>query len=447
MRRLGLLLLASCAAHEPPLRADVASTSAAPAPVASAPAPDPRKASVLLAHIAKVLDQAGTLRGLPAKRPVKGAVLSRPELLAQLKKHVQEEVPHEAIVREGDALKLAGVLDKGLDYEGIMFRLLEEQLAGFYSPQDETMSLAGDLDEDMADATLIHELIHALQDQYFDLKPGSKYHPGQSDLAFAHSALAEGDATSAMTDFMLGGAAKQMVPTEKSEATMTLAMQSAMPDFAPVILQRSLVAPYVTGLRFVNAQRRKSGWESVNAAWKDPPKTSEQILHPDKYDKREPELMVPAPSLQAFGPGWIRDDDDTSGELGYLLVLESWLGHRRAAELVQGWGGDRSATLREGATGSVALIEHLRFDADARPQATKLTQAVAKAWAATETKGPGGVVAFCKERVDLGPEAIAANAQTGDVVMVFGPTDTKAWVSKGTCAAALAAARSTLAGP
>ncbi len=446
MKRFALLLLAGCAAREPPPHADMAT----PLPTASAPvtsAPRARKASVLLAHIARVLDQAAALRGLPAKRPVKGAVLSRLELLAQLKKHVQEEVPHEAIVREGDALKLAGVLDKNLDYEAIMFRLLEEQLAGFYSPQDETMSLASDLDEDMADATLIHELIHALQDQYFDLKPGSKYHPGQSDFTFAHSALAEGDATSAMTDFMLGGGATPAVPSEKAETAITLAMQSAMPDFAPVILQRSLVAPYVTGLRFVNAQRRKGGWEAVNAAWKDPPKTSEQILHPEKYALREPALVIPAPPLSAFGSAWVRDDDDTSGELGYLLVLESWLGHRRAGELAQGWGGDRSAMLRDGGTGAIAMIEHLRFDADARSQATKLTQAVAKAWSATDTKLPGGLIASCKERSDLGPKAIVANAKTGDVVLVFGPTDTKAWSSKGTCAMALAAAQATLAGP
>lgn len=451
MKRLALLMLAACTAQHAP-RAEVAMVPVSAAP-ASTPAPsqkvDSRKAGVLLEHIQRVLEQAGTLRGLPPKRPVTGAVLTRPELLAALKAHVQREVPHEAIVREGNALKLAGVLDKQLDYETIMFRLLEEQLAGFYSPNDETMSLAGDLDEDMADATLIHELIHALQDQYFDLKPGSKYRPGQSDRSFAHSALAEGDATSAMTDFMMGSGT-QSVPSEKVEAAMTAAMLTSMPDFAPAVLQRSLVAPYVTGLRFVNAQRRKGGWDAVNAAWKAPPLTSEQILHTDKYEAHEPALEVPAPSATAFGPGYVREDDDSSGELGYQLVLESWLGHRRAAELARGWGGDRSAMLRESGSGAIAMIEHLRYDADMHPQALKLARAVGKAWGATQIEIPsakGAFAAFCKERPDLGPAVILARTspKSGDVVMSFGPTDPSSWTSKGTCTQAIAAAHSVLA--
>ena len=57
-----------------------------------------------------------------------------------------------------------------------------------------------------ADATLWHELVHSLQDQHFDLKPHSKYEAGKSDEQAAFSALAEGDATSAMADVMIAGA-------------------------------------------------------------------------------------------------------------------------------------------------------------------------------------------------------------------------------------------------
>lgn len=443
------LALVSCAAHVTPVADPVPLPEPAPAPaiVAKKP-PESKKEAALLQRFAQVLEKAAALRGLSAKHPVAGAVLTRPELLAQLKAHVLKEVPHEAIVREGNALKLTGAIPKDVDYESIMFRLLEEQLAGFYSPEDETMSLAGDLEDEMADATLLHELIHALQDQHFDLKPQSKYKPGQSDRSFARSALAEGDATSAMTDFMLGdrGAGAPRVPSVEVESTMTLAMQSAMPDFAPVILQRSLVAPYVTGLRFVNARRRSGGWAAVDAVWKNPPLTSEQILHDDKYAAHEPEISVPAPEAASMGAGYVRDDEDTNGEEGMQLLFGAWLGHSRGAELARGWGGDRSALFRHETTGALGLVEHLRYDADARPQAKKLAEALGKAWSA-EASSSNGIVAFCKERADLGPAAVVArsSAKAGDVVMVFGSTLPGTWKSSGTCAAALATARLELA--
>lgn len=446
MKRALALLFCGCTPHVAPMP-DPAPPRAPSPMVVQKKKPESAKESALLRRIAEVLEKAGSLRGLPAKRPVVGAVLDRGELLAKLKAHVLKEVPHEAIVREGDAMKLAGVVPKDIDYEAIMFRLLEEQLAGFYAPEEETMSLAGDLDEDMADATLLHELIHALQDQHFDLKPQSKYKPGQSDRSFARSALAEGDATSAMADFMMGAAGSTpSVPSAEVEKTMTLAMQTAMPDFAPVILQKSLVAPYVTGLRFVNAQRRKGGWAAVDAVWKNPPVTSEQILHDEKYLAHEPELVVAAPEASSLGPGFVREDADTSGEEGIRLTFEAWLGHRKGSELARGWGGDRSAFLRHETTGAIALVEHLRYDADARAQAALVAEAVGKAWAATEAsaaRSKRDIIAFCKERPDLGPAAIVArsSAKAGDVVMVFGPAKTGSWSSQGSCAMALAAAR------
>ena len=439
--------LAACSARVAPAPAADPVPLPPPEKVVVQKKPETRKESALLRRIAQVLDQTAALRELPAKRPVVGAVLSRPDLLAQLKAHVLKEVPLEAIVREGNAMKLAGVIPKDIDYQSIMFRLLEEQLAGFYSPEDETMSLAGDLDEEMADATLLHELVHALQDQYFDLKPGAKYKPGQSDRSFARSALAEGDATSAMTDFMTGHVGgKRGVPSEQVENTITLAMQSSMPDFAPVILQKSLISPYVNGLRFVNALRRRGGWQAVDATWKNPPVTSEQILHFEKYLAHEPELAVAPPAAASVGAGYVLDDADTSGEEGMRLMFESWLGHKKGTELARGWGGDRSAMVHHESSGAIAIVEHLRYDADARAQALLLARAVGKAWGVTETRSTGAgsdLVAFCKERPDLGPAAVVTKraGAPGDVVFVFGPTKADGWVSQGTCAAALATAR------
>ena len=121
-------------------------------------------------------------------------------LIARVKAHVDREVPPEAIRHEGLELQLFGFVPVGVDYEAETFKLLQAQLAGFYEETDGTMYMAGDLDEMTADATLSHELVHALQDQRWNLGSLSRYRPGEDDRTSALAALAEGDATSAMAD-------------------------------------------------------------------------------------------------------------------------------------------------------------------------------------------------------------------------------------------------------
>ena len=73
------------------------------------------------------------------------------------------------------------------------------------------MYLASDLVDRAADATLAHELVHALQDQYYDLGSRLVYRAGANDEQSAFQALAEGDATSAMMDFMFAESGRRAI--------------------------------------------------------------------------------------------------------------------------------------------------------------------------------------------------------------------------------------------
>src|SRR5262249_4104934 len=132
----------------------------------------PSKEESLIAH---ALREVALVRGLAPKHPVPGRVLARDALIDRVKEHVAREIPPEAIRQEGLLLQLLGLLPEKFDYAAETFALLEAQLAGFYEPADETMYMAADLDGDNAEATLAHELVHALQDQHFDLKARGKY--------------------------------------------------------------------------------------------------------------------------------------------------------------------------------------------------------------------------------------------------------------------------------
>ena len=90
---------------------------------------------------------------------------------------------------------------------------------------------------------------------------------------------------------------------------------------------------------------KQGGWESVSAAYKNLPKSSEQILHAEKYAADEAPQKVSVRDLSAsLGRGWRMADNDVQGEWGCYILLDEFLQaidvSKRAAA---GWGGDRYA--------------------------------------------------------------------------------------------------------
>ena len=87
-----------------------------------------------------------------------------------------------------------------MNYKEFALKLLAEQIQGFYDPQTKTLFIASWISADEQKPVMVHELDHALQDQYFDLEKICKddllLH--NDDRALAHQALFEGDATIVM---------------------------------------------------------------------------------------------------------------------------------------------------------------------------------------------------------------------------------------------------------
>jgi hypothetical protein len=419
---------------------------APPAPAGPAAAPTPEAGRDLPSDeglIARMLKRVETARGLTATKAVPGVRLPRGELIAHVKAHVARELPGEAIRDEGLALQLFGFIPTQFDYEAAEYRLLEEQLAGYYEPSDGTMYMASDLPDEEASATLAHELVHALQDQHWDLESRSKYLPGAGDQMEAVSCLAEGDATSAMFDIMIERAAPGMnknaadIPDDLFVTQIREGMNQGLGSDAPAVMRTSLIAPYIYGTLFINRLRRRGGWAAVNRAWDDAPVTSEQILHLEKWDAREPALKVPPPTFAALGAGWRLIDEDSQGELGTRIAFEQWMAPALAAKASGGWGGDRGVLV--GNADSVAFAWRVRYDPDrpaddrARRAFLALAPALEAALGPATTSDPTFV---CRERKDRGPMAVARDGS--DLLMVLGParTTAPAWTSGGDCALA-----------
>jgi hypothetical protein len=328
----------------------------------------PENVKALTAEIWQLASQA---RRLTPKEPVKLAVLAPNDLVGVVKKHVAAEVPPEVIRGEGRCYAALGLVPYDYDYEAETYLMLEDELAGLYIPEDKTMYVAKGLAGADLEATLSHELVHALQDQYFSVGKKMKYEPGASDALGAMQALAEGDATSAMIDELVladGGAEalahksavdiadKDAEDLSKDDGKKKLAHKT------PRFLALGLVAPYADGMRFVNGLRRRGGWKAVDAAWAKPPTTSEQILHLEKYDLAEPAVVVGSSTAVALGPGWKMTFDDVFGEAEGRLALAEWLDLASSKRAAKGWGGDRVTLFEEGEKRAVAW--RIFFDDD-----------------------------------------------------------------------------------
>jgi hypothetical protein len=108
---------------------------------------------------------------------------------------------------------------------------------------------------------------------------------------------------------------------------------------APVILSETMIFPYLRGLVFCAYLTNDGGWKALDAAYREPPLSTEQVLHPEKYSaKPDPPTLVDLGPIDA-GCGWTEAGRNVLGEMQIGVMLRRH-GGKAAAE---GWDGDRFA--------------------------------------------------------------------------------------------------------
>jgi len=329
-------------------------------PVASAtPAPSGNTSAVYRA----IEDQVVEERGLPAKKRLEPEVLSEAEVKKRIKEQFAKDNPADEIAVAGETLKALGLLPADASLGDLYVDLLGSQVAGFYDPETKEMvvvSKSGTIGGPEK-VTFAHEFTHALQDQSFGLEGIDVDAVGQGDRSLGRLALVEGDATLLMTRWL----ASNLAAAELRELLQIDPEAQAQLLRMPAILRESLLFPYQQGLMFVNGIWAKGGWEAVDAAYGRLPDSTEQILHPEKYQAGEKPVDVPLDAdalAKAMGSGWSGTPEDTLGEFQLSIWLkENGVKALAAGDAAKGWGGDRLAYLR-GPDGAHALALATTWD-------------------------------------------------------------------------------------
>ena len=304
----------------------------------------------------RVAEGTAAIRELPLAGEIVESFQTQAELAADLPAQIDEEYPVEEA--EGDARAWAafGLIPPGTDLRRLYTDLLAEQVAGYYDPEtDEMVIVTGSGFDALAEYTYSHEVVHALQDQHLgldELLDGTAART--DDAALAVTSLYEGDAMAASTEYLFFDPA---LAARMAGSLLTAAPETPLLDAAPPVLVLWFLFPYLAGQPFVEAVRADGGWAAVDAAYADPPASSEQILHPEKYLEGEAPLAVALPDLApTLGEGWAVIDENVVGELqtaAILADLEPGQGLSRvtggldlpeaATDAAAGWGGDRYA--------------------------------------------------------------------------------------------------------
>lgn len=319
----------------------------AASPMALKPSGTDKYCDIAFASIAA----ASEIRLLPKKHDVPCLVRDKESVRANLLSLVQEKTPPLKIKYEGLTLKTLGFIPEDFDYERGIIDLYVSQLGGYYDPGHKYFVMASWMPDVLQTPIAVHELTHALQDQYFDLEKFVDSKLESTDLLLARSALVEGDATAVMLDYARKRAGQDAIATDPNVESVMLqnviggAFASSMAG-VPLSLQLTLLFPYTSGLRFVHTLLRKGGYAAVNEAFRDPPRATTEILHPERYLSIRGTLREFSDAELIAGHNGKVVYRDTLGEFAISTLLAMHLPDKtEAVSAATGWAGDRLVAL------------------------------------------------------------------------------------------------------
>ena len=297
--------------------------------------------------VVDLVTDVARIRRLSPLRPVHVRLQRAKDLRESVRRDLADGVASGAYARRARAWGKVGLVPWGFDLAEWERRTYSDDPAGYYTTAERRLYIVdraafrSDVGEIWGAITgrdpvygeaLAHEVAHALVDQHHDL---DRLLEGKlsSDVELAHRALAEGDATRVGFEWTGGGsfAGHLDAIAPRFEALSA----DGTPDW--LLLRTSL--PYLAGGRIVERLHRRGGWRAVDAAYDDPPTSSEQLLHPARYPSDRPTVVTlpAAPLGDATGR---RILDDTLGELGMRCVLRRHLDRALSDRAAAGWDGD-----------------------------------------------------------------------------------------------------------
>jgi len=301
--------------------------------------------------------QVSQIRGLQALNEPELKLLDHASLTAYLADQFEHDyLPSE---RESDQKEfvLLGLLKPTDNLVQIQLNLLSDQVIGVYNSETKALFVVADQagfgpGERM---TYAHEFNHALQDQYYDLNTIAPKHPVSNDRSLAVHALIEGDAIMLQTLW----AQSNLTQDDLTQLARSSAGSDDSLARVPLVVRTELLFPYIDGFNFVRQAYRQGGndYAVLDDLFKNPPESTAQLLHPEKYQNRVQPVDVQLGDVSTrLGLDWRKIGSGVLGELDTRIMLEQWgTDHSAASRTAAGWAGDQWQLVEKAGRSAIVL--------------------------------------------------------------------------------------------
>ncbi len=362
-------------------------------------------------ELAQTIPRIEQSTGLKFKQRPRVELRSKEQVRDFLIKKFDEETPSKELAGEEAAYKLFGMLPESLDLRKFFLAVLTEQVIGYYDPKAKVLYVVQGADEATVAITLTHELVHALQDQYVNLDSLQKG-TSDNDRLTAAQAVIEGEAQYEQLSIMLGGSSNIALRVGGRDRIREMIRdnQSAMPVFAtaPMVIQESLLFPYLSGADFVQRFKEKNANANPLTSI---PRSTEQILHSAAYFSATPD----EPSVLTLPPprGVTKMYENDLGEFGIrLLIYQHVKDEKLAARAAAGWDGDRYVVVQSNGGRGIVWVSVWDTTLEAAEFSDALIRTTSKRTGMAERSEPGGGASFHPERrtVSIFPRVVGGRA-------------------------------------
>ena len=374
----------------------------APALLGQSQAQPPDSSRALEALAAPIYQQLATLKGMTSPgHPPPVLLRSREDNRRFMEQEMNRRYSPARIEAERKTLVAWGLIPADYDLRTLFLDLMQEQISAYYDPRAKVMVVGDWLPPEQQRAALIHELVHALQDREIALDGFISPDPGRGDQLLARQALIEGEAVALTIDYLLKAQNMDITVLPDLSNTQGLIATSAggpMIAKAPKFLRDLLLFPYLEGVGFAYQLRKAHPWSAMSALYRDPPRSTAQIMDPAKRLSalREDPVPVTLPDLARLLPGRMLVSEDEMGEFGLGALIGLHLGEPEGRRAAVGWRGDRFQVWEDGGGGfPIACLVVLRDELVAATLAGHLRDFVARRHpgpAAKVRAGGGGVI-------------------------------------------------------
>ena len=378
-----------------------------------------------IARVPEIQKEVAELRGLEFKEPVPAEYQPADDFRAYLARDVEKELPPEKNKALSRAAYHLGLVKQPLDVAQTMLDAFATQAAAYYDPLVNKFFIVSPFGGPGGLAMITaHELVHGVQHHNFDLLAYYGQEPKQElteDELNARRFVVEGEATLIMIDYMTGknliegknlqmlGAAISMMAAQDTHAQIREQKQMAgtvadpkireqmeAMDQIPLYIMVPLIDSYTRGAVQAFEAYKSGGWDAVNALYKNPPDSTEQVLHPATklVGKRDYPVAITPPKPSEL-KGYAKIHSEVMGELSWRAYFMTW-SVDEPEKRAEGWDGDRVEVWTKGEATAAQIATTWDSKADAADFAAGYAASVKKRFPRAESEVKGAVTTHAR---------------------------------------------------